>query len=79
MIKKIALRVSSVGLLALPFLAQASEFGTSTAPTVIGAMITDVATVIGAVVGTILGVYAGLVGLGWGVRKFKHYVSGRKF
>lgn len=76
MIKKIAI---TVGASFLPMLAFADAFSTSTAPTVVGSLISDVALVIGGVVGTILGLYAALVGLGWGVRKFKHYVSGRKF
>jgi len=57
----------------------ADAFSTSTAPTVVNNMIADVALIIGGVVAVILGLYAALTGLGWGVRKFRHYVSGRKF
>jgi len=76
-IKRIAL---AVGVSALPFLAFAdTAFGTSTAVTTVTTLIGDVALIIGGVIATLLSLYAALVGLGWGTRKFKQYVSGRKF
>lgn len=65
--------------LLMPFLAFADAISTSTAPTVILNFTVDAATIIGTVIGSILGLYAALLGLGWGVRKFRHYISGRKF
>jgi len=54
-------------------------FSTTTAVTTVTDLITNLALVIGGVVGAILALYAGLLGLGWGVRKFRQYISGRKF
>jgi len=81
MFKKIGYTVAGVALtLSTGAVAFAdTAFGTSTAPGVITGVITDVAVIIGAVVVTILSLYAALVGLGWGIRKFRRYVSGNKF
>ena len=68
-----------VGVVATCSYALADTFGTSTAPTLVNGLIGDVAVIIGAVVGAILGLLAALLGLGWGLRKFKHYITGRKF
>jgi putative Mn2+ efflux pump MntP len=54
-------------------------FGTSTVSAVFSGLVGDIATIIGASIVVILGLYAALTGLGWAVRKFRHYVSGRKF
>jgi len=54
-------------------------FGTSTAVTSILQLNTDVGTIIGGVIVAILTLLAALLGLGWGVRKFKQKISGRKF
>jgi len=70
---------SSALVLGLASVASAAEFGTSTAPTLVNDMISDVAVIIGAVVVTILGLLAALLGLGWGIRKFRGYITGRKF
>jgi len=76
---KIASGASVLSLL-LPMLALAdSAFGTSTAPSVYLQLQTDVALIIGTVVGGLLALMGALIGLGWATRKFKHYVSGRKF
>jgi len=80
---RIAKVVASVGAAALGLVvssvAYAAEFSTSTAPTLVNQTITDVAVIIGAVIGSILGLLAALLGLGWGIRKFKAYITGRKF
>lgn len=59
--------------------ALADTFGTSTVPSIMTGFIGDVAVIIGIVVAAVLGLLAALLGLGWGVRKFKAYVSGKKF
>jgi len=56
-----------------------SAFGTSTASTVYNQFQTDVALIIGTVIGGLLALMGALIGLGWATRKFKHYISGRKF
>jgi len=56
-----------------------TAFGTSTAATTITSLVGDVALIIGTVLGVILGLVAALMGLGWGIRKFRQYVSGKKF
>jgi len=56
-----------------------SAFSTSTAPSVYNQFQTDVALIIGTVVGGLLALMGALIGLGWATRKFKHYISGRKF
>jgi len=71
--------VSGVGAAMLPFLAFADTFGTSTAATEVNTLITNVAVILGSVVGVILGLLAALMGLGWGVKKFRHYITGKKF
>lgn len=76
---KIGVGIASVGAFLLPVVAYAQTFGTSTAPTLVIDMIADVAVIIGAVVAVILGLYAALLGLGWGVKKFRQYITGRKF
>lgn len=63
----------------VPMIAHGAEFGTSTASTVYTQFQSDVAIIIGAVVGGLLALMGALIGLGWATRKFKHYVSGRKF
>jgi len=80
-IAKLSVRIGgAVTLLGYAVTAGAqTAFSTSTAGTTISSMITDVALIIGGVVGTILALYSALVGLGWGVRKFRRYVSGKKF
>ncbi len=67
------------GVVATCSYAFADTFGTSTAPTLVNGLIGDVAVIIGAVVASILGLLAALLGLGWGVKKFRHYITGRKF
>jgi len=62
----------------LPLLAHA-QYSTTTAAGDVTAAIGDVGSVIGIVIPVILGLLAALIGLGWGVRKFKAHVSGRKF
>lgn len=54
-------------------------FATSTAITEVTTLITNLGLVIAGVVTSILALYSALLGLGWGVRKFRAYVSGRKF
>jgi len=77
---RVSLGASVVGMSMLPVLAHAqTAFGTSTAPTEVTNFIAAIAVIIGAVVGAILALLGALTGLGWGVRKFRHYVAGRKF
>jgi len=56
-----------------------AQFSTTTAVTAVNTVVSDTGTIIGQVVVTILALMTALIGLGWGVRKFKRYVSGRKF
>jgi len=77
--KKEKLFLAVAGALALASQVGAEAFSTSTAPTIVNSLISDVALIIGAVVGTILGLLAALMGLGWGVKKFRRYITGRKF
>jgi len=56
-----------------------SGYSTSTAASAVTTNIADVGATIGAVVPTILLLMAALIGLGWGVRKFRQHVSGKKF
>jgi thiol:disulfide interchange protein len=76
-IYKVVGAISAVAL--MPFMAFAQEFGTTTAVTSVTSMISSLAVIIGALVGVILGLWAALVGLGWGVRKVKAYITGKKF
>ena len=54
-------------------------FSTTTAVTLANGLTADVATIIGGTISAILALMAGLMGLGWAVRKFKSKVSGKKF
>lgn len=64
----------------MPFISIAeAAYSTSTAVTDVNTAIGAVGDTIGGVVPTILVLLAALIGLGWGVRKFKAHVSGRKF
>lgn len=56
-----------------------ADYSTSTAIQDVKNNISDVGSTIGGVVPTILVLMAALVGLGWGVRKFRQHVSGKKF
>lgn len=56
-----------------------AQFSTTTAVATQATFVSDIAYVIGATIAGILGLLASLTGLGWAVRKFRHYVSGRKF
>jgi len=71
--------VGGIGTALLPILSHAQAFSTSTASTAFGNVLSDVSVIMLTAITAILGLYAGLVGLGWGIRKFKAYVSGRKF
>jgi len=72
--------LAGLSTLAIASMASAqTAFGTSTAPTVYNAFQSDVALIIGTVVGGLLALMGALIGLGWATRKFKHYISGRKF
>lgn len=68
--------VASLALVTVSF---GAELSTSTAPGLVNGLITDVATIIGAVVVAILGLLGALMGLGWGVKKFRAYITGKKF
>lgn len=80
-IMRLASGVSVAGLylLAANVAAAQTAFGTSTTPAVYNQFQTDVALIIGTVVGGLLALMGALIGLGWATRKFKHYISGRKF
>lgn len=56
-----------------------AQVSTTTADTAVGTVITDVSASMGGNIVKILAIVAGLLALGWGFRKFRHYVSGRKF
>jgi len=56
-----------------------AQYSTTTAAAAVVQNINDVGATIGAVVPTILLLMAALIGLGWGVRKFRKHVSGKKF
>jgi len=45
----------------------------------ISTMFTDIGTVMGVVIGAVLAVAVALLGLGFGYRKVKRYVTGNKF
>lgn len=81
---KIFRAVSAFALVAGVYLASsgvslAQEFNATTAQSEIITFIGILALIIGGVVATILALLAALIGLGWGVRKFKKWVSGGKF
>lgn len=76
---EIASGASVLGFL-LPVLTSAqTAFGTSTASTIYNQFQTDVALIVGTVIGGLLALMGALIGLGWATRKFRHYISGRKF
>lgn len=56
-----------------------TAFGTSTAVATSLTFFSEIALLIGGVIAGILSLMAGLTGLGWAVRKYRHYVAGRKF
>jgi len=56
-----------------------TAFSTTTAVTNSNQFFTDINLVIGGTIVGILTLMAALLGLGWAVRRFKKYVSGRKF
>lgn len=45
----------------------------------LGTVFTDTGTILSAVIGVILGGVVALLGLGFGVRHVKKYITGRKF
>jgi len=56
-----------------------AQYSTSTAVTDVSGVISDVGSTYSVIIPIILGILAGLLALGWGVRKFRQHVSGRKF
>jgi len=66
-------------ILALTPMLTFAQYSTTTAESNINTLIDDVGATIGGTVPTILLLLAALIGLGWGVRKFMKWVSGRKF
>jgi len=54
-------------------------FATSSVATVISGLVSDLGSVITDNVSIILGLFIALVGLGWGVSKFRKYIAGKKF
>jgi len=78
---KMKAKIASVGVIIgslLPTFAHAA-YSTTTAAGDVNTAIADVGSTIGLTVPTILGLLAALIGLGWGVRKFVKWVSGKKF
>jgi len=71
--------VVTAALVGLTPMVAAAQYSTTTAAANVNTAISDVGATIGQVVPTILVLLAALIGLGWGVRKFKSHVSGRKF
>lgn len=74
----------TLGALALVFaianpISAFAQMSTTTANTAVDTVITDVSASMGTNIVKILVVVAGLVALGWGVRKFLKWVGGRKF
>jgi len=78
MIKKIV-GVVSFSVAMLPMLASAAAYGTSTAGTDFASALSDIGILIAAGVAAALGGWAALTGLGFALRHFKRYVSGKKF
>jgi len=74
---KIAL-MAGIATVVAPFLAFA-DYATTTAITDVNTNISDVGSTIGGITPKLLALMAALIGLGWGVRKFRQHVSGRKF
>ena len=54
-------------------------YATSSALTALTSMFTDTGTLLVAVIGTILAGAVALLGLGFGFRHLKKYITGRKF
>jgi len=54
-------------------------FNIALATYTIGVLVTAFGGIIAGVIAAILTLLAGLLGLGWGVRKFKQKISGKKF
>jgi len=79
MMKRISIALTAVAVAGLPMFASAQEFATTTAVTTVTDLVTQLALVIAGVVASIIALYAALLGLGWGIRKVRHYISGRKF
>jgi len=68
-----------VGFALVPALAFAQQLSTSTVPTVVNNVTSDVSQIVYQVIGGILALMVALLGLGWGVRRVKRYITGRKF
>jgi len=76
---KIVAVMSSMATLALPMLASAAQYSSSTAATDFSNAMSDVGTMVAAGVAAALAGLVALTGLGFGWRHFRKYVSGRKF
>lgn len=78
---KLAVKIAGLtsAFMATVTLASAQAFGTSTAAGHVTQLSGDVALIIGAVIVSILGLLAALLGLGFGVNRFRKYVTGKKF
>jgi len=81
MLSKIHVRLVAITTMigGLVSVASAQAYSTSTAASSVTTLVSDVSAVITQVVVVILALLAALLGLGWGVRKFKRYITGRKF
>jgi len=77
---KIGVVAGSVAVAVLPYVVSAdTAFGTSTAGSIATTFFGEIALIIGGTVVGILSLLGALTGLGWAVRKYRHYVAGRKF
>lgn len=54
-------------------------WGVASSTEVLATLAVNLGIIIAATVSVILTGYAALLGLGWGVRHFKRYISGKKF
>lgn len=54
-------------------------FGTSTAVNILGVAVSNFAVLALAIAASLVGIFNTLLALGWAIRKFRRYVSGRKF
>lgn len=78
--KILAVLTSATLFVGLPVFAFAdTPFGTSTVSGTINSLIFDLAVIIGLVGTSLLGLWVALIGLGWGIGRFKKYIAGRKF
>jgi len=74
-----AMFLAAIAVIATPFLASAQIWDATSTIDVLQSTFTNVGLIFAMAIGAILVAWGALIGLGYGLRKAKSYITGKKF